>query len=99
VREQYAKSLRYVLDVLGSYAAKHVDDDTLMIVVGDHQPAPLVTGEGATQDVPLHIVTGNPALLQPFLKWGLAPGMRPDEARETRRMDVFRDWFLDAFSG
>ncbi|MGI9419215.1 MAG: sulfatase-like hydrolase/transferase, partial [Geminicoccaceae bacterium] len=98
VREQYGKSIRYVLDMLASYAAEHVDDDTLLIVVGDHQPAPLVTGEGVTRDVPLHVVTGNPKLLQPFLNWGLVPGMHPDDSVEVRRMDVFRDWFLEAFS-
>ncbi len=98
VREQYAKSVGYVLGVLASYAADHVDDKTLMIVVGDHQPAPLVTGEGVTRDVPIHVVTGNPALLQPFLDWGLVPGMRPDESADVRRMDSFRDWFLTAFS-
>ncbi|MEM8950562.1 MAG: sulfatase-like hydrolase/transferase [Pseudomonadota bacterium] len=98
VREQYGKSIRYVLDMLTSYAAEHVDDKTLMIIVGDHQPAPLVIGEGVTRDVPFHVVTGNPELLQPFLNWGLVPGMHPDETADVRRMDVFRDWFLEAFS-
>jgi hypothetical protein len=99
VREQYAKSVRYVLDVLASYAAEYVDEKTLLIVVGDHQPAPVVTGEGVTRDVPFHAVTGNSELLQPFLNWGLTPGMRPDETKPVRRMDAFRDWFLEAFSG
>ncbi|MGI9487588.1 MAG: sulfatase-like hydrolase/transferase [Geminicoccaceae bacterium] len=98
VREQYGKSVRYVLDMLASYAAEHVDDDTLMIIVGDHQPAPLVTGEGTTRDVPFHVVTGNPLLLQPFLNWGLVSGMHPDETADIKRMDAFRDWFLQAFS-
>jgi len=98
VREQYGKSIRYVLDMLASYTAEHVDENTLMIIVGDHQPAPLVTGEGASRDVPLHVVTGNPELLQPFLNWGLVAGMHPDEGVEIRRMDAFRDWFLEAFS-
>ena len=98
VREQYGKSVRYVLDMLASYAAEHVDDDTLMIVVGDHQPAPLVIGEKATRDVPFHVVTGNPELLQPFLNWGLVSGMHPDETAGVKRMDAFRDWFFQAFS-
>jgi len=98
VRSQYGKSIQYVLDMLSSYAASHVDDNTLMILVGDHQPAPLVTGEGVSRDVPLHVITGNPDLLQPFLNWGLVPGMHPDEHVEVRRMDAFRDWFLEAFS-
>ena len=98
VREQYGKSIRYVLDMLASYTAEHVDDNTLMIIVGDHQPAPLVTGEGASRDVPFHVVTGNPELLQPFLNWGLVPGMHPDGTADVKRMDAFRDWFLEAFS-
>ena len=98
VREQYGKSITYVLDMLAAYAAEHVNEKTLMIIVGDHQPAPLVTGEGVTRDVPFHVVTGNPELLQPFLNWGLVPGMHPANDGEVRRMDVFRDWFLEAFS-
>ena len=98
VREQYGLSIRYVLDMLASYAAAYVDENTLLVIVGDHQPAPLITGEGVTRDVPLHVVTGNPDLLQPFLNWGLVPGMHPNEDAEIRRMDAFRDWFLEAFS-
>ncbi|MDH3662030.1 MAG: sulfatase-like hydrolase/transferase, partial [Alphaproteobacteria bacterium] len=98
VREQYGKSVRYVLDMLAAYVVDHVDDDTLLIIVGDHQPAPLVIGEGASRDVPLHVVTGNPELLQPFINWGLAPGMHPYETADVKRMDAFRDWFLEAFS-
>lgn len=98
VRTQYGKSVTYVLDMLRSYAESYVDENTLMIIVGDHQPAPLVTGEGVTRDVPFHVVTGNPDLLQPFINWGLAPGMHPDETAPVRRMDAFRDWFLRAFS-
>jgi hypothetical protein len=98
VRAQYGKSIRYVLDMLTSYATNFVDDRTLLIVVGDHQPAPLVTGEGVTRDVPLHVITGNPDLLQPFINWGLVPGMHPDDTVDVKRMDAFRDWFLEAFS-
>ena len=47
VRHQYTLALDYVLGVLGSYAARFVDERTLLILVGDHQPAPLITGEGA----------------------------------------------------
>ncbi len=99
VREQYAKSVRYVLDVLASYAENYVDEKTLLIVVGDHQPAPLVTGEGVSRDVPIHVITGNPELLKPFIDWGFVRGMHPDEETPVRRMDTFRDWFLGAFSG
>jgi hypothetical protein len=98
VREQYARALDYVLQVLASYAAKFVDQNTLLILVGDHQPAPLVTGEGAPRDVPIHVISGNPKLLAPFEAWGFTPGMRPDPAASAKPMDSFRDFFLDAFT-
>jgi hypothetical protein len=98
VRRQYTLAIDYVLEVLASYAATFADARTLMIVVGDHQPAPLITGEDAGRDVPIHVIAGDPALLAPFRAWGLADGMRPTGA-PIGRMDRFRDWFLATFSG
>jgi Sulfatase len=98
VREQYARALEYVLGVLASYAANFVDARTLLILVGDHQPAPLITGEGAGRDVPIHVISGDPDLLVPFAAWGFTPGMRPPAGAPAKRMDAFRDFFLDAFS-
>ncbi len=98
VRQQYALAIDYVLGVLSSYAARFVDDRTLLILVGDHQPAPLITGEGAGRDVPMHVISGSQALLQPFLAFGFTPGMRPQRGPPVARMDQFRDMFLGAFS-
>ena len=98
VRRQYASALDYVLRVLASYAANFVDGDTLLILVGDHQPAPLITGDGASRDVPVHVISGDPELLAPFLAWGFMPGMRPESGASAKRMDAFRDFFLDAFT-
>jgi hypothetical protein len=98
VRAQYARALDYVLRVLASYAANFVDQSTLLILVGDHQPAPLLTGEGASRDVPIHVISGDPELLAPFEAWGFTPGMRPEPAAAAGPMDAFRDFFLDAFT-
>jgi hypothetical protein len=97
VRDQYTLAIDYVMGVVASYAASFAGERTLMIVVGDHQPAPLITGEGASGDVPLHVIAGDPALLAPFRAWGLKPGMRP-AGTPIARMDTFRDWFLGTFS-
>jgi hypothetical protein len=97
VRDQYTLAVDYVLAVLASYAGRFVDEQTLLIVVGDHQPAPLITGEGASRDVPIHVIAGNPALLEPFRGWGLTAGMRPVGA-PLGGMDAFRDRFLGTFS-
>lgn len=99
VREHYAMSVEYAVHAMVSYAERYVDARTLLIVMGDHQPAPLITGEGVSWDVPVHVVSGDPALVQPFLDWGFVEGAwpRPGGASETLGVDFFRDWFLKAY--
>jgi hypothetical protein len=48
-----------------------------MLWVGDHQPASSVTGEGASWDVPVHLITREPALLERFVALGFRPGLVP----------------------
>ena len=98
VREQYGRAIEYVLQVLASYSANFVDENTLLILVGDHQPAPLITGEEASRDVPMHVISRDPERLAPFLEWGFTPGMRPDPGAAAEPMDAFRDFFLEAFT-
>ena len=97
MRVQYGRAVGYVLGVLGSYAARFVDEGTLLIVVGDHQP-PFIAGDNAGRDVPIHLISGDAGLLAPFRAWGFTPGMRPSPDLTPKRMDAFRDFFLDAFS-
>lgn len=101
VREHYALSVEYALHATIAYAERYADDRMLLIVLGDHQPAPLITGEDATWDVPVHVVSGDPALVQPFLDWGFSKGAWPevDPGRTTLGVDYFRDWFVRAYSG
>lgn len=98
VREHYARSVAYAVETMGSWAARHVDDGTLLIALGDHQPAPLITGEDAPRTVPVHVVARDPAVLAPFLEWGFVPGPYPDPEGGAPRMDAFRDWFIRAYS-
>lgn len=98
VREHYALSVDYAVAAMTGYAERYVDEQTLLIVMGDHQPAPMITGEDASREVPVHVISGDPGLLTPFLDWGFAPGALPDPGAPQRRMDEFRDWFVRAFS-
>ncbi len=98
VREHYALQVDYALHAMVAYAERFVDERTLLVVMGDHQPAPLITGEDASRDVPVHVFSRDPELLEPFLAWGFRPGGRPDPDRPAPRMDAFRDWFVRSFS-
>jgi hypothetical protein len=100
VREYYARSVEYAVHAMVAYAERYVDEHTLLIVLGDHQPAPLVTGVDAPWDVPVHVVSGDPALLEPFLDWGFVEGAWPPDYDGTALgVDYFRDWFIEAYSG
>ena len=97
VRVQYVASIDYALEVLGSYMAKH-GRNTVFILLGDHQPAPIITGPNASRAVPIHIVSDDPALLGRLDAVQWTTGMVPI-TQTPERMDRFREelvrWFSD----
>lgn len=103
VREHYARSVSYALETLSSWASRFIDDGVVVIALGDHQPAPLITGDDAPRTVPIHVMATDPELLFPFEQWGFAKGVFPPEAGtaadapEVRRMSEFRGWFVETF--
>ncbi len=96
VRDQYRLSLDYTLRVVAGFAARRVADPPLMIVLGDHQPAPFVSGDPVGRDVPIHVI-GSPAALAHLDAWGWSDGLIPDPAVPAWPMAAFRDRFLEAF--
>jgi hypothetical protein len=68
-----------------------------MVFLGDHQPAPVVSGSGASRDVPVTIVAQDPSVLDRISSWDWQDGLRPDPHAPVWRMDSFRDRFLTAF--
>jgi hypothetical protein len=99
VRAQYGQSIEYALTSLISFVTTfHAEDDDLVLVVlGDHQPASVVTGPDASHDVPITIIARDPAVLQQTSSWGWENGMLPGPEAPVWRMDAFRDRLLSAF--
>ncbi len=97
VRRNFARSLAYAVQVAGEYGARRVDGETLLILLGDHQPAPIITGPDASNRVPVHVVSGDPALVEAFVERGFTRGMRPPTTAAAPRMAVMRAWLHDAF--
>ncbi|MFI7024881.1 sulfatase-like hydrolase/transferase [Micromonospora sp. NPDC049900] len=96
-RTGYRHSINYTLRTLISYLERYGNDDTVMVIVGDHQPAPVVTGENPSPDVPIHIVAKDPAVFAQIEDWKWQEGLTPDADAPVWRMDTFRDRFLTAF--
>jgi hypothetical protein len=98
LRRGYAASMDYSLAAMTGFAERFVDEGTLLVVLGDHQAAPWVTGAVGSA-VPVHVIAADAALLEPFLAWGFRPGAFPTAGAQPPPMDAFRDWFVHAFSG
>jgi phosphatidylglycerophosphate synthase len=99
VQAAYGRSIEYSLNALVEFVERYGDDDLVLVVLGDHQPAAIVTGHGASHDVPVTVMASDPAVLQRISGWGWQDGMRPDSQAPAWRMDAFRDRFLSAYGG
>ncbi|MDF2979658.1 MAG: hypothetical protein K0S40_4386 [Actinomycetospora sp.] len=101
VREVYRRSIEYSLATLVAWterqAALNPGRAPVLVVLGDHQPYPMITGPGASRDVPISIVSRDPAVLARIGAWGWSDGLTPDPTAPVWRMDAFRDRFLDAY--
>jgi hypothetical protein len=94
----YVRALSYDFAALGGYLRQHAGRDVVMILIGDHQPASAVTGEGASWDVPIHVIATRGALLDRLVERGFHPGLAA--ARPTLgAMHTLLPVLLDAFDG
>ncbi|MYL22476.1 alkaline phosphatase [Halomonas alkaliantarctica] len=101
IRDHYAWSVDYAVNVAGRFAERVADEQTLLIIMGDHQPAPLITGENASAAVPVHVISADPALVEPFIERGFVPGTRPPSVNsedEIAGMDALRRWLHADFA-
>ncbi len=93
--EGYVAAIRYVLTVLSGYLTGFIEDDTLIIVVGDHQPKFPVTVRGAPFSVPIHFISRDKSLLEPLTRHGYTRGLIPDKNLTHRGMETFLNTFLE----
>ncbi|MFM6848260.1 MAG: CDP-alcohol phosphatidyltransferase [Terrabacter sp.] len=97
IRTAYGQTVAYSLDSVVSFLRGTRDDDLVVLVLGDHQPVSVVSGENASHDVPVSLVTRDPAVLQRIHAWGWQEGLRPAVDAPVWPMDRFRDRFLTAY--
>jgi phosphatidylglycerophosphate synthase len=97
-RTGYRQSIAYTLRALVSFVRRYGNDDLVVIAVGDHQPATVVTGPGAGHDVPVSVIARDPEVLRRLGGWGWDDGLRPASEAPVWRMSAFRDRFLSAFA-
>jgi len=96
VRAHYAEAVAYALRTAGAWARRYLGEEALLILLGDHPPAPLITGETDSRAVPVHLISADRALLDPFTAHGFRRGLEPP-ASVHGRFDDLRGWLRGAF--
>jgi hypothetical protein len=93
---EYLRTIEYTYAWLAGYLEQPSPRDYLMILIGDHQPASSVTGPDAPWDVPVHVITSRPELVERFRALGFQPGLEPRRPVLGGMHEL--TWFLaDAF--
>jgi hypothetical protein len=93
----YVKGLSYAYETLAGYLRHRPDRDLVMILIGDHQPSALVSGEGATWNVPVHVIASRIPVLERLRQRRFRDGLAPHNPI-VARMDTLRQLLLQAFS-
>ena len=97
VQRVYGQTIEYSLNALVSYVQTYGDQDLVLVVLGDHQPATIVSGSDADRDVPITVIARDPAVMDRISPWGWQPGMHPGPDAPVWPMNDFRDRFLAAY--
>jgi phosphatidylglycerophosphate synthase len=98
VKQFYGQSIQYSLKALTSWVTELNDPNLVLIFMGDHQPHTIVSGYGATHEVPVSIVTRAPSVLKQMSSWHWQNGLLPNSGAPDEPMDAFRNQFLNTFS-
>jgi phosphatidylglycerophosphate synthase len=96
-RAAYGHSIEYTMSTIVSFVQRYGNDNTVVVLLGDHQPATLVSGEGASRDVPISVIAHDPKVMKQIAGWDWQNGLRPGPRAPLWPMAAFRDRFLTAF--
>jgi hypothetical protein len=97
VRAAYGHSIEYSLRSMVSFLRSYGERRLVVVMLGDHQPASIVSGTDPGYDVPVTVIARDPRVLDRISGWGWDEGLRPGHDAPVWRMDAFRDAFLAAY--
>ena len=77
IRAAYGQSIQYTLNSMISFVQRYRDPNLVVIMLGDHQPWSIVSGQGASHDVPISVIAHDPKVLSRISGWGWNNGLQP----------------------
>jgi hypothetical protein len=85
-----------MLSNLVSYVQEYGDENLVILLLGDHPPAPMVSGDPDARQVPIHLIARDAEVIEAVAHWDWQPGMLPGSDAPVWRMDELRDRFVEA---
>lgn len=79
----YQWSMAYEFQVLGQVVPKLLANGGLVVLLGDHQPNGALLEDGASWNVPCHVLSTDPALVDAFAAQGFTPDLVPQTQKNT----------------
>ncbi len=73
----YISTIEYTFKWLAGYQALPQPRESILILLGDHQPAGGITGPDASWNVPVHIITSNETIAERLRIHGFKDGVDP----------------------
>lgn len=77
----YTAAVAYTYETFAGYVRQRAGRDYVMILIGDHQPPAIVSGERVPWDVPVHVITNRRSVLDALAARGFVSGLTPKRPR------------------
>jgi hypothetical protein len=97
--EGYTHSIHYVLTVVSDFLVEYIGDDSLIVVVGDHQPRFPIREQGSSKSVPIHLISRDRDLISRFERYGFTWGLEPRQALPHPGMETFYPNLMSVIRG
>jgi len=95
--DPYMASIVYDLDVVGDFIRRFESKDTLVFILGDHQPVKEAS-RSDLWDVPIHVAGPEDLVARFQATSGFGPGLRPPHDGVPLAMEAFLPLFLRSLS-
>ena len=96
INERYIASIKYQMEMVVDFVTKELDENTIVVLFGDHQP-PFITDEAYDKETPIHIISKNTPFLTSFENYNFIDSMNLSSEVQGVEHQGFKSLFLREF--
>lgn len=97
VQNAYAQTIAYSVDSVVTWLSHTRDQHLVVLMLGDHQPISEVSGQGASHEVPVTLLTKDSSVITRTARWGWQDGLSPRWDAPVWPMNALRNRILTSF--